>query len=117
MSYLELPPGMGSVVATVIASAIGPLAQAGADVYSTHEGSKIQKKELKQREAEFARLQDLARRQLLAQERQAILSRQTSLQQAKIWGYWATQNMPYVIGGVALVVLGLTASRTLGRSS
>jgi hypothetical protein len=106
---------MGGAIATVIGSAIGPLAQAGADVYATHQDTKIQKRELKQREAEFARMQELARKQLLAQERQATLERHAALQRAKIYGYWTTSNMPYVVGGVALIVLGIAAFRALGE--
>lgn len=109
MSSLPYPPpqGMGQI-AEVVTGIIGPVAGAGASIYATHEGSKISEKELKQREKEFAAMQELQREQLAAQERAQALAQQASLQQAQIKAYTGTSWMPYVLGGVA--VLGLAVA-------
>jgi len=113
MAYMRLNTGLGQGAAAVIASAIGPLVKGGADIYATHEGAKISREELKQREREFARLQELAQQQLKAQQEQYLIGEHAKLQKATVSGYWFSRNMPYIVGAVGLVAMAVIAASLL----
>ena len=119
MAYMRLPPntGMGQGIASVIASAIGPLAKAGTEAYATHEETKLSEKELEQREVEFKQAMDLAQRQLAAQERQKVISEHAKLQRAAARSYWLSANLPYIVGALGLVAVAAIAFSAKRRRS
>ena len=99
--------GQGFEIASIITGILGPVAQAGTDIYRTREEGKIAKKELQQRGVEFAQLQELQRLQLEAQERLSRLAQEAAIQQSQLRTSAFQQTAPYVAGGVALVVGGI----------
>ncbi len=122
MSYLTVPvqglgvcdshelgrsSGLGFVEA--IAAFLGPLVEGGAAAYGIHASSKTARKELRQRRRELEAQRELAKKQIEAQERAHVRSQQAAIQQAQIARARSARSAPYILGGVALGVLGLVA--------
>lgn len=101
--------GLGQ--AEVVAAILGPLVTGGADVYRTHEEGKYAEAELEQRQKEFEAKSKLQQEQLKAQQRAAIMARHAAIQQSAIRTAWLQRNMPLIIGGGLLLMLGLVAAR------
>jgi hypothetical protein len=99
--------GQGVAIASIISGILGPVAQAGSDIYRTREEGKVAKSELKQRGVEFAQLQELQKLQLEAQERQYRLGQEAAIQQSQLRIAAAQRMGPYAIGGAAVVVGGV----------
>jgi len=101
--------GLGNA-ATVIASVVGPAAQAGADIFRTTQEKKIAEKELKQRRAESATYAELSREALEASERQQVLAQALALRQAQARRAQTQTYMPYYLGLGALALLAVAAA-------
>jgi len=99
--------GLGQ--AGVIAAILGPVVSGGADAFRTYEESRLSKKELKQRQLEFAQMSKLKRDMAEAQSRNALMAQQISLQKSSMRGAWWQQNLPLIAGGVVLVALAVAA--------
>lgn len=99
--------------ADIVAALVGPLVQGGASVYATHEEAKLGKKELKQREQEFAEIAKLQEAQLKAQERLTALSTQASLRKSLMQQTFLQQNLPWVVGGIAILGLAVVTAAAL----
>ncbi len=105
--------GLGQ--AEIVAAILGPVVTGGADIYRTSQESKLRKKELKYQAAEFVERSKFQREQLEAHERAQIIARHSATQQAALRSAWWDRNLPLVVGGGALIALGLAAVATRKR--
>jgi hypothetical protein len=106
--------GLGQ--AEIIAAIVGPLATGGADAYRTYAEADFSKKELKQRQKEFASMSDLERARFEAANQARIIAQHAAVQQKAIQGAWWERNLPLIVGGTVLAVLAVAAA-TSGRKS
>lgn len=106
--------GMGQY-AQIIGQILGPLVEGGVSAYGIHQQSQFSEDELKQRQVEFQKQQELAQKALEAQERQQVLAQQAAIQQAQAAQAFLGRNMPYVLGGLALLSLAVVGTALVRR--
>jgi hypothetical protein len=99
--------GLGQ--AEIVAAILGPVVSGGADIYRTHEESKLSKEELEQRQKEFEAMSKLQQRQLEAAQRAQLLQQHQAMQQQVLRQAWWQRNLPLIAGGTVVVALLIAA--------